>query len=175
MRGNPIFGQFLSSFVSLSTALEPLSWVSRTIAAIVVHSSSEDQLDSDILLPETNEYEAYYSFVSGNKMSESSYGSNAVERDTKDDSSVTNRQQAGSNDTQSTNATPTVDEQDTNDTPMAFINHRCVIGTWFINRRCVIATWLISGRCVIRTWLISGRCVIDTWFISGRCVMGYNL
>jgi hypothetical protein len=42
------------------TALEPLPWVSRTIAAIVVHSSSEDQLDSDILLPETNEYEAYY-------------------------------------------------------------------------------------------------------------------
>jgi hypothetical protein len=39
---------------------EPLSWVSRTIDAIVVHSSSEDQLDSDILLPETNEYEAYY-------------------------------------------------------------------------------------------------------------------
>jgi hypothetical protein len=38
---------------------------------------------------------------------------------TTDDSSVTNRQQAGSNDTQSTNATPTVDEQDTNDTPMA--------------------------------------------------------
>jgi hypothetical protein len=34
--------------------------VSHTIAAIVVHSSSEDQLDSDILLPETNEYEAYY-------------------------------------------------------------------------------------------------------------------
>jgi hypothetical protein len=34
--------------------------LSRTIAAIVVHSSSEDQLDSDILLPETNEYEAYY-------------------------------------------------------------------------------------------------------------------
>jgi hypothetical protein len=32
----------------------------RTIAAIVVHSSSEDQLDSDILLPETNESEAYY-------------------------------------------------------------------------------------------------------------------
>ena len=48
------------SYVSPSTALEPLSWVSRTIAAIVVHSSSEDQLDSDILLPETNEYEAYY-------------------------------------------------------------------------------------------------------------------
>jgi hypothetical protein len=42
-------------------------------------------------------------------------GSNAVEGDTKDDSSVTNRQQAGSNDTQGTNATPTVDEQDTND------------------------------------------------------------
>ena len=48
------------SYVSPSTALEPLSWVSHTIAAIVVHSSSEDQLDSDILLPETNEYEAYY-------------------------------------------------------------------------------------------------------------------
>ena len=47
------------SYVSPSTALEPLSWVSR-IAAIVVHSSSEDQLDSDILLPETNEYETYY-------------------------------------------------------------------------------------------------------------------
>jgi hypothetical protein len=36
------------------------SWVSHTIAAIVVHSSSDDQLDSDILLPETNEYETYY-------------------------------------------------------------------------------------------------------------------
>ena len=48
------------SYVSPSTALEPLSWVSRTIAAIVVHSSSEDQLDSDILLPEANEYETYY-------------------------------------------------------------------------------------------------------------------
>ena len=35
-------------------------------------------------------------------------GSNAVEGDTKDDSSVTNRQQAGSNDTQGTNATPTL-------------------------------------------------------------------
>ena len=49
-----------SSFVSLSTAFEPLSWVSRTIAVIVVHSLSEDQLDFDILLPEANEYEAYY-------------------------------------------------------------------------------------------------------------------
>ena len=48
------------SSVSPSTALETFSWVSRTIAAIVVHSSSEDQLDSDILLPETNEYEVYY-------------------------------------------------------------------------------------------------------------------
>ena len=37
-----------SSSVSPSTALEPFSWVSRTIAVIVVHSSSEDQLDSDI-------------------------------------------------------------------------------------------------------------------------------
>ena len=48
------------SYVSPSTALEPFSSVSRTIAAILVHSSSEDQLDSDILLPETNEYEPYY-------------------------------------------------------------------------------------------------------------------
>jgi hypothetical protein len=48
------------SSVSPSTALEPFSWVSRTIDAIVAHSSSEDQLDSDILLPETNEYEAFY-------------------------------------------------------------------------------------------------------------------
>ena len=35
-------------------------------------------------------------------------GSNAVKRDTTDDSSVTNRQQAGSNDTQGTNVTPTL-------------------------------------------------------------------
>jgi hypothetical protein len=32
------------SSVSLSTALEPFSWVSRTIDAIIVHSSYEDQL-----------------------------------------------------------------------------------------------------------------------------------
>jgi hypothetical protein len=37
-------------------------------------------------------------------------GSNAVKGDTKDDSSVTNRQQAGSNDAQGTNATPTVEK-----------------------------------------------------------------
>jgi hypothetical protein len=43
-----------------STALEPLSWVSRTIDAIVVHSSSEDQLDSDILLPETVKQNVVY-------------------------------------------------------------------------------------------------------------------
>jgi hypothetical protein len=36
------------SSVSPSTALDPFSWVSPTIDAIVVHSSSEDQLDSDI-------------------------------------------------------------------------------------------------------------------------------
>jgi hypothetical protein len=56
-------------------------------------------------------------------------GSNAVEGDTEDGSSVTNRPQIGSNDTQGTNATATVDdpgnndthiadEQGTNDTPM---------------------------------------------------------
>ena len=44
-------------------------------------------------------------------------GSNAVEGDTEDDSSVTNRQQVGSN-TQGTNATLTVDESGYNDTPI---------------------------------------------------------
>ena len=38
-------------------------------------------------------------------------GSNAVEGDTEDGSSVTNRQQVGSNDTQCTNATPTLMNQ----------------------------------------------------------------
>jgi hypothetical protein len=46
------------SSVSPSTALEPFSWVSRTIAAIV--SITRLKTDSDILLPETNEYEACY-------------------------------------------------------------------------------------------------------------------
>jgi hypothetical protein len=46
-------------------------------------------------------------------------GSNAVEGDTEDDSSVTNRQQIGSNDTQGTNATATVDEPGNNDTHIA--------------------------------------------------------
>jgi hypothetical protein len=41
-------------------------------------------------------------------------GSNAVEGDTEDGSSVTNRQQVGSNDTQGTKATPTVDEPGSN-------------------------------------------------------------
>ena len=45
-------------------------------------------------------------------------GSNAVEGDTEDDSSVTIRQKVGSNDTQGTNATPTVDEPGYNDTPI---------------------------------------------------------
>jgi hypothetical protein len=44
--------------------------------------------------------------------------SNAVEVDTEDGSSVTNRQQVGSIDTQGTNATPTVDEPGSNDTPI---------------------------------------------------------
>jgi hypothetical protein len=48
------------TFKAFGDPLESVDEVSRTIAAIVVHSSSEDQLDSDILLPETNEYEAYY-------------------------------------------------------------------------------------------------------------------
>jgi hypothetical protein len=43
---------------------------------------------------------------------------NAVEGDTKDGSSVTIRQQVGSNATQGTNATPTVDEPGSNDTPI---------------------------------------------------------
>ena len=43
-------------------------------------------------------------------------GSNAVEGDTEDGSSVTNRQLEGSNDTQGTNATPTVDGPGNNDT-----------------------------------------------------------
>jgi hypothetical protein len=45
-------------------------------------------------------------------------GSNAVEGDTEDGSSLTNRQQVGNNDTQGTNATPTADEPGTIDTPM---------------------------------------------------------
>jgi hypothetical protein len=45
-------------------------------------------------------------------------GFNAVKGDTEDGSSVTNRQQIGSNDTQGTNATPTVDEPGSNDTPI---------------------------------------------------------
>jgi hypothetical protein len=45
-------------------------------------------------------------------------GSNEVEGDTEDDSSLTNRQQVGSNDTQVTNATPTVDRPGNNDTPI---------------------------------------------------------
>jgi hypothetical protein len=48
------------TFKVFGDPLESVDEVSRTIAAIVVHSSSEDQLDSDILLPETNEYEAFY-------------------------------------------------------------------------------------------------------------------
>jgi hypothetical protein len=43
-------------------------------------------------------------------------GSNAVEGDTEDGSSLTNRQQVGSNDTQGTNAIPTVDGPGNNDT-----------------------------------------------------------
>ena len=46
-------------------------------------------------------------------------GSNAVEGDTEDGSSVTNRQQIGSNDTQGTNATATVDDPGNNDTHIA--------------------------------------------------------
>jgi hypothetical protein len=45
-------------------------------------------------------------------------GYNAVEVDTEDGSSVTNRQQVGSIDPQGTNATPTVDERGSNDTPI---------------------------------------------------------
>jgi hypothetical protein len=45
-------------------------------------------------------------------------GSNAVEGDTEDGNTVTNRQQIGSNDTQGTNDTPTVDEPGINVTPM---------------------------------------------------------
>jgi hypothetical protein len=54
-------------------------------------------------------------------------GSNAVERDTEDDSSLTNRQHVGSNDTQVTNATPTVDGPGNNDT-----FHQPYVCLWYL-------------------------------------------
>jgi hypothetical protein len=120
-------------------------------------------------------------------------GSNAVEGDTEDGSSLTIRQQVGSNDTQGTNATPTSDEPGAIDTPMVdekgindtpttdepgivsmthlplvnHINHKCVIGNRLMIHRCVIDNWFIIRRCVIGSWLSA----VDASLVPGSSVV----
>jgi hypothetical protein len=76
------------------------------------------KITSYILLPNKKAHYKLYPWQQTCDTQEN--GSNAVEGDTEDGSSLTNRHQVGSNDTQGTNATPTVDEPGSNDTPVTF-------------------------------------------------------
>jgi hypothetical protein len=71
-------------------------------------------------------------------------GSNAVEGDTEDGSSVTNRQQICSNDTQGTNATATVDEPGNNDTHIA--DEQGTNDTPMVDEPGIIACLLLSNH-----------------------------